>query len=469
MRDRPAPAQVVATAAAAVLTAVPAAYSQPLEAIDAEFFVTPRSTPLHVFADPARPDEVYIVQQAGLIDAHDRVSGAFIRNVLDIRTRVIASGEQGLIGAALHPAGDRLAVHYTRPDLETAPPNDSFTRVSVFPYDSATGDADESDGMEDVVIEIDQPFTNHNAGWIGFGPLDGYLYIPTGDGGSGADPGDRAQNPNNLLGKVLRLDIESDAFPPADDFQNYAIPEDNPFVGTTDGLEEIWSLGLRNPYRADFDRLTGGFFMVDVGQDTREEVNYEPPNSPGEVNYGWRCREGLLPFISSAFGCDTDDFTDPVFDVDQDTGACSIAGVAVYRGDRLNGFDGRYFFGDLCASDIWSVGINPDGSADVVNHTDELRPAVAGGVISGGTDAHGDVYIGTFVGIYRIIRDDGRCNPADLAEPLGVLSQLDVDAFVTSFFAGEADAAALANPFDLVSQLDVVEFVRLFFAGCPAN
>jgi glucose/arabinose dehydrogenase len=185
---------------------------------------------------------------------------------------------------------------------------------------------------EKQIIAIEQPYANHNAGNLLFGP-DGYLYIAVGDGGSGGDPDDYAQNHMSLLGKMLRIDID------VDDEIPYSIPEDNPFAYDDFTRDEIWALGLRNHWRNSFDRLTGDLWIADVGQSAREEVNFQPVSSSGGENYGWRCYEGNNPFNTAGCG-DPDYYTFPVFEYGHQGTGCtgSVTGGFVYRGAMYNSF-----------------------------------------------------------------------------------------------------------------------------------
>ncbi|MEO5739377.1 MAG: PQQ-dependent sugar dehydrogenase, partial [Vicinamibacterales bacterium] len=241
---------------------------------------------------------------------------------------------------------------------------------------------------------ISQPFANHNGGHLAFGP-DGYLYIGLGDGGSGNDPDHRAQNPNELLGKMLRIDVnvpDSNAF-------GYTIPSDNPFVGASSARDEIWAFGLRNPWRYSFDDVTrggtGALVIGDVGQNRREEIDYEPRGAGGR-NYGWRNREGTLPNVTTRQLFSS--ATEPIFDYGRSDGI-SVTGGFVYRGTRLGASNrGRYFFADYSGR-VWSLAltIDPSGEArasDRREHTAELGgTAMLGTISSFGVDADGELSV----------------------------------------------------------------------------
>ena len=289
---------------------------------------------------------------------------------LDIARIVRSGGERGLLGLAFHPAypeNGRFYVNYTDRDGDTV--------VARFEVTANRDRADAARAAE--VIAIGQPYGNHNGGQIAFGP-DGYLYIGMGDGGWAGDPRNRAQNPRSLLGKMLRIDVDSAA--------PYAIPADNPFTSTDGAAPEIWALGLRNPWRFSFDRLTGDLYIGDVGQNKWEEIDVQPAASRGGENYGWRIMEGAHCF-NPATGCARDGLTAPVFEYGQAEG-CSVTGGYVYRGTALAGLAGTYIFADYCAGTIWGLARDDDGSW---SRTTLMETGFA--VSSFGEDEAGEVYV----------------------------------------------------------------------------
>jgi glucose/arabinose dehydrogenase len=195
-----------------------------------------------------------------------------------------------------------------------------------------------------VVLIVKQPFANHNGGQLAFGP-DGYLYIGMGDGGAANDPFGNGQKPDTLLGKLLRIDVESGARP-------YMVPSSNPFVGREGVLPEIWASGLRNPWRFSFDRHTGNLFVADVGQNKYEEVNFRSSSSKGGENYGWNVMEGMHCFRSKT--CDSSGLVLPVVDYNHKAG-CSVTGGMVYRGTAIPSLDGTYLYADYCSGRIWGL------------------------------------------------------------------------------------------------------------------
>jgi hypothetical protein len=309
---------------------------------------------------------LFVVEQAGRIEIAG--GGTF----LDISARVDSVGnEQGLLGLAFHPdfAGNGyFYVNYTH-DPGAAP---DVTRISRF--EVSVNDPDVADpNSEEIVLSFPQDSGNHNGGDIRFGP-DGYLYIATGDGGGSEDPNDRGQSLDTLLGKILRIDIDSGIL--------YGIPPGNPFDLDAGALDEIWAYGLRNPWRFSFDRSTGDLYIGDVGQYAVEEVDFQPASSGGGENYGWSCKEGdQTPNYNS---CDGNPLTDPILVYDHDLG-CSITGGFVYRG-KIAGLHGEYVFGDYCSGRIWFAENSGGWSAD-------QWISMGFGLSSFGEDDDGELYL----------------------------------------------------------------------------
>lgn len=263
---------------------------------------------------------------------------------LDITERVGAGrSEQGLLGLAFHPRyaeNGFLYVNYTDRQGDTV--------VSRFSVQANPGQADPA--SEVVLLTLDQPASNHNGGHLAFGS-DGYLYIGTGDGGGAGDQYGNGQNGQTLLGAMLRLDVDGD--------QPYTVPADNPFIGRPGVRDEIWALGLRNPWRYSFDRLTGDLYIADVGQNMYEEVNFQPASDPGGHNYGWPIMEGLHCFPADQT-CERTALTLPVREYDHTQG-CSVTGGYVYRGQEFPLLTGVYLFGDYCSGRIWGLARSSDG------------------------------------------------------------------------------------------------------------
>ncbi|MEL6638656.1 MAG: PQQ-dependent sugar dehydrogenase [Bacteroidota bacterium] len=327
----------------------------------------------------AGDDRIFAVERPGVIKVIS-ASGE-VRTFMDINSRVIQTGgqsEQGLLGLAFHPnyaENGYFYVHYID--------NAGDTQISRFSVDPSDPDRGISD-TESAVLNIAQPYVNHNGGDLEFGP-DGYLYIGMGDGGQSNDPGNRSQNPLSLHGKMLRIDIDTDAGP-------YAIPADNPFVGRPDTLPEIWSLGLRNPWRFSFDPETGDLWIADVGQWSQEEINFQPAASTGGENYGWRCREGDRdnPNVGNNGCVDPSNYVEPVqVYAHEFYGPCSVTGGFVYRSCVYPELKDFYLYADYCSGDIW--GLRPDGQGGWTN--ENLLRIPNGAWTTFGQGADGEIYL----------------------------------------------------------------------------
>ena len=331
--------------------------------------------PVFLTAPPGEP-RLFVVEQRGRIRII--AEGALRADpFLDISSRVLAGGERGMLGLAFHPdyaINGRFYVHYTRLD--------GSSRIARF---EVSGDPDAADaGSETSVLQVLQPFSNHNGGMIAFGPA-GELFIALGDGGSGGDPQGNGQNVDTLLGALLRIDV--------DGAEPYAIPAGNPFAAGG-GRPEIWAWGLRNPWRFAIDEADGRLWIADVGQNRAEEVNRQPLDAAG-VNYGWNVMEGLECFQPSP--CDTAGLATPLLEYEHGPG-CSVIGGFVYRGDAVPELSGEYFFSDFCAGFVRSV----PAAAATPTVTDWDTPEL-GGVLSFGRDADGELYVLTAAGeVWRI-------------------------------------------------------------------
>jgi Ca2+-binding RTX toxin-like protein len=364
--------------------------------ITATRITPPTSGLVYVTAMPGDTINLYAAQKdTGRILRIDPATGAQ-SIVLDIADATLTvGGEQGFLGFAFHPqyaTNGRVYVYVTNAagDNEVREYTRSAADPSVIDPNSAR-----------VIITIPHPtFQTHNGGYIGFGP-DGFLYIASGDGGSGGLP---AQDIDDLRGKILRIDVNSDAFP-ADPNRNYAIPATNPFVGVA-GADEIWALGLRNPWRMSFDSLTGDVYIADVGQLTREEVDFVPAGSTGVRNFGWRIMEGSLPFIPGPPGTPQPgdpSLTGPVFEYGHDVGQ-SITGGYVYRGPAA-GLQGAYIFADFVTGRVWSLRMVDGVAVDAIEHTAQIAADIGSlsFISSFGVDAAGRLYAVTLnSGIYRL-------------------------------------------------------------------
>lgn len=333
------------------------------------------SQPLDLQTANDGSNNLYVAEKGGDIKVFDNMSSvADTETFLDLGS-ISTSSEQGLLGFAFHPdfgVNGHFYVFYT-PSANMA----FISRFTVSQTNSNLADAN----SELVVLEIPQPETNHNGGQIAFGP-DGYLYIAVGDGGGGGDPDGNSQNRSNLLGNILRIDVNS-----TEGGLNYAIPSDNPFINESSFRSEIYAYGLRNPWRMSFDTLTGKLWTGDVGQNKIEEIDVIELGG----NYGWNLFEGTDCFSG---GCDNSNLIAPIFEYNQDNGDRSITGGYVYRGNENTSLQGKYIYGDFVSGRIWAL--DEDGSGN--------EPIFESGlsISSFGTDANQELYICAFDGsIYK--------------------------------------------------------------------
>lgn len=360
------------------------------------------SQPLYVTHAPGRPDDLFIVEREGAIKIFDLVSRTVnptpFLSIPDVNT----AGEGGLTSIAFHPDYANNGQFFT---FTTANGTGGNALTSLIRRYSVSSNPDIANTAFAPVLSIGQPQSNHNGGWLGFSPVEmgGNLYITTGDGGGGNDTGTghtsgsgNAQDiTGNLLGKVLRIDVNGDDFP-ADANRNYAIPASNPFVGDT-GDDEIWAYGLRNPFRASFDRATGDFYIGDVGQNTREEIDLQLASSPGGENYGWRLREGDIATPTGGVGGPAPaGAIDPIYDYLHGSASFqgnSVTGGYLYRGP-VSELQGKYVFGDFVSNHLWAFDpADPDGTIALLDTMLAPDSGTISSVAGFGEDALGNLYI----------------------------------------------------------------------------
>jgi len=320
-------------------------------------------------------NRLFITEQQGLIWVLDSLGKRKANPFLNIDPWVNSNGnERGLLGLAFHPDYAKngwFFVNYSRSDGDTR-----ISRFSVSPTNPDAADPD----SELIILDVDQPFSNHNGGGLKFGP-DGYLYIGLGDGGSGGDPENNGQKTTTLLGKFSRIDVSNST-----QSVRYTVPPDNPFIGNTAFRPEIWSVGWRNPWRFSFDRLTGDLWVGDVGQNAREEIDFEPAKKPGR-NYGWRCREGSQNYNSN--NCQpVEAYINPVFTYVNPSLGCSVTGGFVYRGSTYPGLYGLYVFPDYCSGRWWTLKRQSDSTFTAAQVADLANNEFS----SLGEDSAGELY-----------------------------------------------------------------------------
>ena len=365
------------------------------------------STPMYVTHAPGDADRLFIVQKGGTIRILDlqtnTLNGTPFLTILDTD----AAGDGGLQSLAFHPdyaSNGRFFVHVTVDnggipiDGQTSPFSSHIREYTV------SANPDVANATPTEIYRFVQPLTNHNGGWIGFNPgTPAYLYIMSGDGGKQGDPDDNAQTlVNDPLGKVLRIDVDGDDFP-TDPDRNYAVPPTNPLVGMT-GDDEIWSYGLRNPWRASFDRGTGDLFIGDVGQNAREEIDHQLASSLGEENYAWNRREGLIAHLGGAL---LPGDVQPTYDYEHGLGEFqgnSVVGGYVYRGPDPS-LQGLYFFCDTVSGNVWTFDpADPFGTVERINSALVPDVGTVNFPVSFGEDDAGNLYLVDFTDgeVFRI-------------------------------------------------------------------
>ena len=336
------------------------------------------SAPIALDSPPGDTSRIVVARQNGVIRLIK--DGTLVATpFLDASALTVGSGERGLLGIAFHPdytTNGKFYISYTNTGGSSV--------VRQYLRDGGNPDIIDPASFTTIFGPLSQPFSNHNGGCIRFG-ADGKLYYGLGDGGSGNDPGNRAQTPSTPLGKMLRFDVDL-PFP--------HVPADNPFINTPGTDPLIWALGVRNPWRFSFDRLTGDMWMGDVGQNAREEINFQPAASAGGENYGWRCMEGFNCTGLSGCVCNSPSLTLPVHQYT--TGSnCAVTGGYRYRGSLMPSLVGHYFFADYCSGRIWTFLPNANGTPNgpVVERTAQFAIPGSELIPSFGEDANGELYV----------------------------------------------------------------------------
>jgi glucose/arabinose dehydrogenase len=372
---------------------------------------------------------IFLTLQRGQVVVFD---GGGVRTApfLDIQPLVGCCGERGLLGLVFHPRYSEngfFFVDYTNTAGDTV----------IARYRVSTDPAVADPGSGVTLLTIPQPFANHNGGQLAFGP-DGYLYVGMGDGGSANDPMCNGQRDESLLGKILRIDVDANASSPP----FYGIPPDNPFASPGGPRDEIWTKGLRNPWRFSFDRSTGDLFIGDVGQGAREEIDFQAAGTPGGRNYGWKMMEGTLcggggtsGCPSGVSACNSPALTLPILEYSHAAGDCSVTGGYIYRGRQFPRLAGTYFYGDYCTGKIWGA------TSAAGSWSSRLFTRRATNLTTFGEDAAGELYLATESGLLARIVDANPVAPTLVSvEPAsGPVRGGDVVVLTgTGFFPGTA-------------------------------
>jgi len=416
--------------------------------------------PILSFTDPVGihhaddgTDRLFVLEQPGTIKVFDNNPDTDQVDIfLDIESLVEQDGgytEEGLLGLAFHPnftENGYFYVNYT----DYSPKRNVIARYSV--SDSNPNQADYSSSL--IILEVNQPYTNHNGGQMGFGPDDGYLYISFGDGGSAGDPQGNGQNLQTLLGTIVRIDVDN-----VTNGQNYSIPADNPFLAPLAARDEIYAYGLRNMWRFSWDSVTGLLWGADVGQYNWEEIDIIYPG----LNYGWNTMEGSHCYPEGS-NCSTAGFELPIYEyplyVD---GVCSVTGGFVYRGSNMPSLYGKYIYGDWCTGDIWALNYSGDGNS--VNES-LLQSGI--NIASFGLDQNNELLICANANIYKLTSDEEPGMMGDLNQD-GLVNVQDIIISINIILGGEPSDYELwsgdLNQDGVIDILDIVLLINLILAS----
>ena len=396
--------------------------------------------PIGIYDPEDGTNRLFVIEQPGKIKIFDNSPSVSSYDMfLDITGIVNQDGgytEEGLLGLAFHPNFEENGYFYVN-YTDYGPRRNVIARYSV----SATNPNEADYNSSEVIIEVNQPYSNHNGGQLGFGPEDGYLYIIFGDGGSGGDPLGHGQNLSTLLGSLIRIDVDS----PAEGL-NYGIPPDNPFIIPLSARDEIYAYGLRNTWRFSWDIETGFLWGADVGQNSYEEINIIESG----LNYGWNIMEATHCF-SPSNNCNEDGLTPPIWEYElYVNGVCSITGGFVYRGNNVFNLAGKYIYGDWCTGDIWALTYSEDG-----NHTNQHLLTTGLNITSFGVDQNNELLICDHNGnIFRLTTDLGDRNED------GSLNVLDIVGLVNLILANDYDTVVDLNEDGFLNVLDVVLLIN---------
>jgi len=394
--------------------------------------------PVGIYTPNDGTNRLFVVEQEGRIKVFDNDPNVSSWDMfLDIDDIVDQDGgytEEGLLGLAFHPNFENNGYFYVN-YTDHGPRRNVIARYTV----SNNNPNQANYNSSQIILEVGQPYTNHNGGQMGFGPDDGYLYISFGDGGSAGDPLGNGQDLSTLLGSLIRIDVDN----PSGGL-NYGIPADNPFIAPLSARDEIYAYGLRNMWKFSWDLETGFLWGADVGQYEYEEINIIESGG----NYGWNIMEGTSCYDSPS--CDEDDLELPVWEYELYVdGVCSVTGGYVYRGPSLWSLTGKYVYGDWCTGDIWALTYSDDGS-----HSNEHLITSGINITSFGVDENNELFICANSNIYKLTSSLGDINSD------GDLNVLDIVSLVNIILSNDYSDTADLNSDDTVNILDVVLLVN---------
>ena len=455
---------LVASALATAALAITATADAQVVNVRTDRITTGLTFPTFVTHAPGDTTRLFILQKTGAVRIFNLTTNTLLATpflTIAVTGGTSANDEQGLLGLAFDPdytVNGQFYLYYTGSGTNVV---SRYTRSAANPNIANTAAT--------VLLSWSDPFTNHNGGWMGFGP-DGNLYIGTGDGGSANDPSNRAQTIVNMrLGKMLRIKPKIGGTAPF-----YTSPKSNPFYGATTGDDEIWAYGLRNPWRNSFDRLTGDLYIGDVGQNAVEEVDFQPAGAVGGRNYGWRCTEGNNCTGLTGCTCGSATLTPPIkthTHAAGTSGGYCITGGYVYRGCAIPNLQGTYFYGDYSSNNVWSLRYNGATTTEFTVRNTQITPSIDGFAVneisSFGEDANGEIYIcdqGASAGagsIYKIVAvtGDAVCAPPCVAADLncdGAVNGSDLATLLGNWGtagSGDIDNNGTIDAADLASML----------------
>jgi len=398
--------------------------------------------PVGIYHPGDGSDRIFVIEQEGRIKVfsndYNVENTTMFLNITSIVDQDGGYTEEGLLGLAFHPDFNENGYFYVN-YTSHGPRRNVIARYSV--SEDNPNQADSDSGF--IILEVNQPYTNHNGGQLGFGP-DGYLYIVFGDGGSAGDPLGHGQNLSTLLGSLIRIDVDNPS-----DGMNYGIPPDNPFIAPLAARDEIYAYGLRNMWRFNWDTETGLLWGADVGQNAYEEIDIIYSG----LNYGWNVMEGNHCY-PTGFNCSDEGFEPPVWEYELYVdGVCSITGGFVYRGNSINSLIGKYIYGDWCTGDMWALTYSEDG-----NHINEHLLVTDINITSFGVDQSNELLFCGNTSIYKLLSNEGDLNDD------GDVNILDIISLVNFVLSNDYNSIADMNNDNTLNILDIILLANIILS-----